>query len=343
MSFYDYVKDKRYFLALYGGILLFVSLLMAVSGSPLRGMGNILYMNVACLLAVTAYLAVGYRYRRSFYRELSELLTREGTQTAAALPEPQTAEQRLFVGIINKIQREHMKQMQRVISEHRDHQDFILSWIHEVKLPIAASRLVMENGSNKSPDELIDKLEDELGKIDNYVEQALYYSRIDSFSKDYFISEVPLEAVLKESVKKFAKLFITKRIRLRLDETYPYIHSDRKWLVYIIDQIMANALKYTPEDGAITIRLEEDAYERRLRIEDTGIGIKQEDLPRVFDKGFTGTNGRSYAKSTGMGLYLAKQMAIKLGSDLSILSEEGRYTRVTVHFPRAGTYLHWKE
>ncbi|KKB34452.1 Phosphate regulon sensor protein PhoR (SphS) [Bacillus thermotolerans] len=198
----------------------------------------------------------------------------------------------------------------------------------------------MENSNGRTVESLVDKFEDELDKIENYVEQALYYSRIDSFSKDYFISEVALDQVVKNSVKKYAKSFINKQIRFHMDDMEQVVHTDSKWLGFIIDQVFSNALKYTDEGGEISVQFKEDRKEKRLLFQDTGIGIKLEDISRVFEKGFTGSIGRSHAKSTGIGLYLAKQMALKLGHDLSIQSEEGKYTRVTIHFPKIRNYYH---
>jgi signal transduction histidine kinase len=123
-----------------------------------------------------------------------------------------------------------------------------------------------------------------------------------------------------------------------MDEGGQLVQSDRKWLGFIIDQIVSNSLKYTGVGGEISFRVEEDGNERRLLIQDTGIGIKPEDIHRVFDKGFTGSNGRSHAKSTGMGLYLAKRLALKLGHDLSVQSEENSYTKVIIHFPKIRNY-----
>lgn len=164
----------------------------------------------------------------------------------------------------------------------------------------------------------MDKLEDELSKIDNYVEQAFYYSRIDSFSNDYFITEIELNQLIKDCIKKHAKIFINKHIRFQLFEEKQYCNSDIKWLLYILDQLVSNWLKYTMESGTIRFEFEEDQKEKRLMVTDSGIGIAMEDLSRVFEKGFTGSNGRNYSKSTRMGLYLARQMAIKLGHELSI-------------------------
>ncbi|WP_207654943.1 sensor histidine kinase [Clostridium thermopalmarium] len=225
-------------------------------------------------------------------------------------------------------------------NERKDYQDFIISWIHEVKLPITASRMLMKNSTVKTLDYIVDKLEDELNKVDNYVEQALYYSRIGSFSNDYFITEVSLNQIVKESVKKYSKLFIQKRIRLTMLDEEQFVYSDSKWLGFVIDQIVANSLKYTDDGGAISFTFESNSREKQLLIKDTGIGIKPEDINRVFEKGFTGSLQRNHSKSTGIGLYLAKQIALKLGHNLSIQSEEDKYTQVTIHFPKISSYYY---
>lgn len=339
MSFLAYMQDKRYFLGFYVIIMLFVSSLMLVSvGERQPIYHNIMYANAGCFFFMALYIVIGYFYRRAFFLELKALTGNDSEQAIATLSEPQNHQQALYLELVKTLYEAHSRQLQRSVDEQRDHQDFIMSWIHEVKLPIAASRLLMDNSSGKSVDYLVDKLEDELAEIDNYVEQALYYSRIDSFSRDYFITEVQLGQRVKESVKKYAKLFINKDIGLQMNDVQQFVQSDSKWLVFIIDQITSNALKYTPEGGSIVFGFEEDSKEKRLLIKDTGIGIKMEDIHRVFEKSFTGANGRSHAKSTGMGLYLARQMALKLGHDLSIQSEEGLSTTVTIHFPKLSHY-----
>jgi signal transduction histidine kinase len=143
-----------------------------------------------------------------------------------------------------------------------------------------------------------------------------------------------LNQFIKESVKKYAKLFIHKQILFAMADEDVYVQTDSKWLSFIVDQIMVNALKYTVENGSIFCSLEEDKNEKRLVIQDTGVGIAQEDLPRIFEKGFTSSVVRSHAKSTGLGLYLAKQMTKKLDHDISIQSAKGEYIRVVLHFPK---------
>lgn len=336
MRFRDYLKDKRYFAAFYVALMAFVSLVMLSSAGSLHAADNVLYANAGGLLAAAAYVSIGYFYRRGYYHELERLIEGDADAADAGLPAPQTSGQRLQLALAGKLRRDHDAKLLRLVRERREQQDFILSWIHEIKLPIAASRLLIDNSGGKTVEELTDKWEDELAKIDHLVDQALYYSRIDSFASDYLIAELPLRRIAKESVRKYAKLFIAGRIRLQLDESGgdPRVRSDGKWLAYIVDQLVVNALKYTAEGGTIAIRFEEDRTERRLLVRDDGIGIKPEDIGRVFDRGFTGSNGRRFAQSTGMGLYLAKQLARKLGHELSIRSEEGVYTEAAVHFPK---------
>ena len=338
MTFASYLRDKRRFLLLFASVMVIVGIMMRITEVNIN---NIMYtLFVSCFLAAV-YLVCGYFYHRPFYRDLADRFNAGQPNASDWWPEPRTSSQAFIVDAFRALQKEHLEELDKLQQQIKDHQDFILSWIHEVKIPISAGRLLLDRGTSRqiSAIDLADRLEDELDKIEHYVEQALYYSRIDSFSKDYFIAEVSLPAVMKACIKKYAKLFISRGIRFRMEEGALTAHSDGKWLAFILDQIIANALKYTPVGGEVTACFEEDETEKRLTIADTGIGILPEETSRVFDRGFTGSNGRlQSAKSTGMGLYLAKQMAIKLGHDLSVHSEVGAGTRLTVHFPKFRTY-----
>jgi len=339
MSFVGYLRDKLSFVTVYLFMMLFVSSVILLSVNLQDAVRNLMYANGVCLVAICTYIVFGYYYRRGFYQELQALAGSAHEHFLAAVPEPRTHEQMLYLDLVKKTYQEQSARLTALQGEIREHQEFIMSWIHEVKVPISASYLVMENSAGKSIDAVVDKLEDELQRIEHLVEQALYYSRIDSFSRDYFITEVQLRNVIKTSVKKYAKLFTNKRIRCQITDLELAVHSDPKWLCFIVDQIVANALKYTDAGGEIRFVLAEDRKEKRLLIQDAGIGIPSADLPRVFEKGFTGTTGRKHTKSTGMGLYLANQLALKLGHNLTIESEEGRSTTVTIHFPRVSNYV----
>ncbi|SEM72053.1 hypothetical protein SAMN04487786_2418 [Paenisporosarcina quisquiliarum] len=339
MSVSEYVRDKRYFLLFYTCLMLFISMVMLFSENDQYNLSNVLYINISCVIFVCLYITIGYFYRKAFFKGLVETIENAEEQFAILFPEVQTNQQKRFLELLKKIHQDNRNQLQHLNDEKKDQQEFILSWIHEVKLPIAASRLLMENSENKTKDYLIDKFEDELDKIDNYVEQALYYSRIDSFSTDYFITEVTANQIIKSSVKKYSKLFINKEIQFQMDDSTQFVQSDSKWLGFVIDQIIANSIKYTERGGKVAVQFEEDDREKRISILDSGIGIATEDLSRVFQKGFTGLTGRNQLKSTGIGLYLAKQLTRKLGHTLSIQSEEGTYTKVTIHFPKIRNYM----
>lgn len=338
MSFLQYLRSNRSLIVMAALGLLFVNLMMVLSLPAGQTAGNIFYTDAGCVLIGSGYLVHGYYGRRRFYRALRDWIG-NGTEAEPELPDPGNPEQELVAELIRDQHLAQARKLQLLLDEKKEHQDYILSWIHEIKLPIAASRLLLENCGERSVEVLADKLEDEISRIDHYVEQALYQSRIDAFSKDYFITEVELKPLVLECVKKHAKLFIGKKIRVDLFEGNHEVLSDGKWLAYMIDQITVNALKYTGEGGEIAFAFEEDQAEKRLRIRDTGIGIKEEELRRIFDKGFTGTNGRTHAKSTGMGLYLAIRMAHRLGHDITAASGEGVFTELTVHFPKFRSYL----
>ena len=205
-------------------------------------------------------------------------------------------------------------------------------WIHEVKTPIASSRLIIQNHQ----DEATASIAEELDKVEEYVEQVLYYSRSSNVEKDYIIRKFPLKDAVFPVVKKHYRDFTGHKIVLSVDNLEFEVFSDTKWLEFILNQIVTNSIKYAREERAF-IKIE--AFEQKenivLTIKDNGIGITKRDLGRVFEKGFTGENGRKYAKSTGMGLYICKKLCDKMGLAMKLYSEEGKGTEVLISFPRS--------
>lgn len=195
-------------------------------------------------------------------------------------------------------------------------------WVHQIKTPIASMRLTLE-GSD-SPESR--RLSAELGRIERYVEMALVYLRLDSESSDYVIREFELDPFIRRSVKKFAGEFISKRLSLELEPSGASVVSDEKWLAFVVEQVLSNSLKYTRE-GSVRIYLAEP---KTLCIRDTGIGIAPEDLPRIFDKGYTGLNGRADLRASGLGLYLCRRVCRKLGHEISAVSAPGKGTEIRI-------------
>jgi signal transduction histidine kinase len=338
MKLTKFLADRKASILSYVLLMIFISMVVYLDGSVKVSLGNILYLNLVAASFFIIYLTARYFYYRSYYKSLYDIVENERAEVISRLPKPKNYEQALFQEVLFALNNEKNSNIQSLHNQKKDYEEFITSWVHQVKTPIAVSRLLIENNSNNSSKETLYSLEEELDKIENYIEQALYYSKIDDFSKDYLINEVLLDRLVKEAVKKQAKTFINKKIHIELDNTDIMVTSDKKWLSFIVDQILSNALKYTSTGGRIKIYGIIESKAQKLVIEDNGIGIKAEDLDRVFEKGFTGYNGRENYKSTGMGLYLSKKLARKLGHDIAIESKYGEYTKVTILFPKLSDY-----
>lgn len=173
--------------------------------------------------------------------------------------------------------------------------------------------------------------EDELFRIEEYVSMALQYQRVSSTENDFVLEKVSVDGVIRDTIKKYAKIMIRRHIGINYSGTGQEIYTDGKWLAFMLEQILSNAIKYTPH-GVVTIETAEEKDRFFITIKDTGIGIKAEDLPRVFEKGYTGYNGHADKKATGIGLYLCRQMADKLGHTIRMESEIGKGTKVWIGF-----------
>lgn len=207
--------------------------------------------------------------------------------------------------------------------------DYYSLWAHQIKTPLAAMRLLLQEEEQKrGGDGFLKEMDKELFCTEQYVEMVMTYVRIGDISKDLVLQWYPLDKMIKQALRKYSRLFILQKIKLNYQETGQIVLTDEKWLSFILEQILSNALKYTKR-GEITIRVSKGKdHEIILMIQDTGIGIYAEDLPRVFERGFTGYTGREHKKSTGIGLYLCKMVADKLGHNIWIESEPGKGTTV---------------
>lgn len=223
--------------------------------------------------------------------------------------------------------------------KEKDLMEYYTMWVHQIKTPISALGLLLQEKDDEGV--MTEELE-ELFRISQYVEMALQYTRLDSESTDFVIRNVPLDNIVREAIHKYARLFIHKKISLDFEETGEQVLTDEKWMVFVIEQILSNAIKYTQkgsisiymEDTSLSPALPEEALRRPcLVIEDTGIGIAAEDLPRVCEKGYTGYNGHSDKRSTGIGLYLCSRILKKLAHEIKIESLEGEGTKVRILFP----------
>ena len=212
--------------------------------------------------------------------------------------------------------------------------DYYGMWAHQIKTPIAAMRILVQSGMDREENEenqkLFRQLQMELFKTEQYVEMVLSYLKIGDIAKDMVLERCDLGKVVRQAVKKYSRLFILQKLSLEMGEIAEIVLTDEKWLSFVVEQILSNALKYT-KSGSVSIYLEQEGV---LVIKDTGIGISAEDLPRIMEKGYTGYNGRIDKRSTGIGLYLCKKVMDKLHHQLRIDSEDGKGTKVVLDLRR---------
>jgi signal transduction histidine kinase len=280
----------------------------------------VLYAAGLCLFLGTVLFAIGYIRFLSHHRILSELVHRIAL-TLDDLPAPRGAIEQDYRKLIETLFAEKTRIESEADSRSSDLVDYYTMWVHQIKTPIAAIGLMLQ--ADEHP--LNAALSAELFKIEQYVEMVLQYLRLDNSASDFVIRRIKLDGIVRQAVRKYAKLFILKKIILDYDEINLVVLTDEKWLCFVIEQVLSNSLKYTSE-GRISVYTEDTT----LVIEDTGIGIQAEDLPRVFEKGYTGYNGRADKKSTGIGLYLCKRILEKLGHTIAIESAVGKGTKVSI-------------
>ena len=287
----------------------------------------LIYTGSFCFLAaLIASFSDFVNYRES-YKKL-KFLEKNILNDLEDLPKSLDIRIDYYHKIIEKLYEELEKLTQENRQKNTDMVDYYSMWVHQIKTPIAAMNFLLDN---EEVDQKI--LQQELFKIERYVEMVLTYIRLDSISSDYVITKINLDEVVKDSVKKYATIFINKKIKLNYVSHETMVISDKKWLGFAFEQILGNSVKYSSVGGEIAI----ETYENKLVIEDNGMGIKEEDLPRIFEKGFTGFNGRYEKKSSGLGLYLCKKTLDKLGHHIEISSKVGEGTRIEITFPKEDT------
>ncbi|SHH34522.1 Signal transduction histidine kinase [Virgibacillus chiguensis] len=278
---------------------------------------------------IIAYL-LEYGKKRRYYQHLIDY--QESLDKKYLLPEILERPTFLEGAIVQDAIEIAYKQMHEHINiykrEQKDYQEYIETWVHEIKTPLSSAKLILNNRD-------IDYgVIQELDRTEQFIEQVLYFARSNNVSEDYLISKFSLREVVTRVAKKNAKDFIYKKIKLYLGELNEMVYSDKKWVEFILNQIVVNAIQYSKKASS-EIQITSTPYDNKvvLQIKDNGIGIKKKDLPRVFDKGFTGETGRTYSKSTGLGLYLCKRLADKLNLGISIESKQNIHTTVFLVFP----------
>lgn len=329
MKVKDYAADHIFsFLSLaVSGLLVFV--LLWLIETP---MVFILFVESILLAAFVCVFLYDYWRRRNYYIQLWKILEQleEKTLIGEILVQPDFLDGQILDEILrrcNKYQNDCLAEAEQDSQEYREYID---SWVHEIKTPITSARLIVEN--HKNPTTL--RIDDELRKIDGFVEQVLYYARSTAVEKDFKVEKTTLQALVNSALKTYSKPLIQVGGRPVFSGLDVPVCADTKSCAFIIGQIISNSIKYRTENLQISFSAYAEQNVVRLVISDNGIGISSADLPRVFDKGFTGDNGRRCSKSTGIGLYLCKKLCGKMNIDITIQSVWEQGTTVILSFPR---------
>ena len=340
MKLKNYLKDKLYVIVLFLiSYLLILLMLLAFSAEG----SLIIAISIVMFCFFVSIIMIDYLRKRAFYNNLVSN-TKNLDQSYLVLEtitKPSFYEGVLLYSVLYDIDKSMCENVNKYREQMNNFKEYIEMWIHEVKIPLATLTLMSHN-NNDSFDE---KILAQIKRIDDYVEQVLYYVRGENASVDYLIKEVNLSKIIGEVLLRNKDMILKSDIELIAENVDVKVLTDSKWLEFILNQIISNSIKYKKDRKGAYIKIvaKDDGDKVFLTIEDNGIGISEADLPRVFDKSFTGYNGRVRNKSTGMGLFIAKSLSLKLGHKISIESKVNKYTRVTIIFSKDNYYSVIKE
>lgn len=329
MNSITYLKERIGFFLINSILFIIVcSIVLMLDGGPIL----CVMIFVIWFVPLLTYMMMEFIKYRNYYAELQEVL--EGLSPKYLLPEvmskPTFSEAKIIYDLLKVTHKEMHEQVNVYKDMQEEYKEYVESWIHEIKTPIAAAKLMIEN--NEGP--VTYKIASEIKQVESFVEQALYYARSNDVSKDYIIKPLELRSVIVTVIKENSRTLIQKKITPQLEALDDEVYSDSKWVIFIVNQIIGNSMKYSKESGGmIKVYSEKQRNKVILNIQDNGIGINEKDVKYVFDKGFTGENGRKFSRSTGIGLYLCKRLCDKLGLGITLESTLGEGTRVQLIFP----------
>ena len=336
MKFKDYFLNKiTEILGIYFVLFLMLEFLYIIGNTF-----SVVFMigMVIAILIMTKYLMDWYR-KKKYFEIITERVKdlKEPWLIAELLPVSYTIEDEIYQELLRKVGSSAIEEIHKIEDEQKEYEDYIEQWIHEVKTPITSIHLMLENRISENPG-LKRDLNVELSRLENDVELALYYARSEQIYRDYLIQKLNVRKVLLKVVNKNRTVIMNSSVAIDLDcDEALYAYGDEKWLVFMLTQVLLNAIKYKAEaDAKVVMRAKRDNKRIVLNIIDNGKGIKKEELPRIFDKGFTGSNGRDNEKSTGMGLYLVHKLCEKLEIDIEADSVYGEFTEISFSLKNVG-------
>lgn len=339
MTVKNFLKDRFLLLLLHAVCMFLLAVFLRLTGYGAANTGLLL---IFWLLILTAWLGVVYIQRRAYFREVEQILEKVDQRylLGELLPASFRLEDRLYRETICRSNKSVIERIRRIEDEQKDYKEYIESWVHEVKAPITSIALICENGRRQGRVKRTEAEERatfgtvslENQRLENYVDMVLYYARSEEVYKDYLIQETDLQEIVYEVLEKNRLLMIQNQVRAEVTAEEK-VFTDRKWIVFILNQMLLNSVKYRGSQPVFYIYTERKKDGVVLVLEDNGAGIRTEELSRIFEKGFTGSNGRSHERSTGMGLYLCRKLCDRLGIGIRAESEYGKGTKLFLEFP----------
>lgn len=323
-----YLKDKLSNILLYAFTIFLIIITLRIFKVDYS---VIIFISLVLIFVGVIEVFISYLKKRNFYNSILNNLKKLDKKylVLETIKEPFTYEEKIMTNIlydINKSMIENINMNEKSIEEFKE---FIELWIHEVKIPISSMVLKCHNNKEKYSKDFMSIIR----KLDNSVDEVLYYVRSENTEKDFVITNVSLKEVIRNISLKNKDDLLENNIDFKVDDISAYVNTDKKWLEFILNQIINNCIKYKKSTNSlIKIEYKEEINKKILSIYDNGIGIPKSDINKVFNKSFTGTNGRDKVKSTGMGLYIVKNLCNKLGHDIFIESKEKEYTKVSIIF-----------
>ena len=355
MRFRDYIKEKM--VLIIGTILALVSVEILLLAYDISILIRVYCAFIIVFVLVFAIL-IEYKKKKDYYNELIKNMEdlKEKYLISEIIKTPNFIEGKILKDILQDTGKSMLENVNYYKNIQEDYKEYIELWIHEVKIPIAASKMIIENNKELTRNsreslqikdtetdsityksDILRSIDEELDKVENYTEQALFYARSNAVEKDYIINKTDLKEIVNGAILKNKTTLINEKVSLELSNLKDEeVYTDSKWAVFIINQIIQNAIKYSKkENKKIEISSQEKNDKVILYIKDNGIGIKKGEITRVFERGFTGENGRIIGqKSTGIGLYLCKKLCDRLGLGIELNSEKDKGTEVRIIFPK---------
>lgn len=324
----EYIKDK--ISALVITVITYIIILLILLAFKVNIQATI-SISIAYIVGISIVLIVEYLKKKSFYDDFKKKLTNLDQKylIVEMLNDPTFLEAKILTESLYEIDKSMIEKINEYKMQTQDFKEYVELWIHEVKLPVSSLILMVHNSKTTQNKKLLEQL----SRLDNYLEQILYYVRSENAEKDYLITQVNLAKVISNTALKNKDVLLENGIDFIVSDVNINVLTDSKWLEFIINQILDNSIKYSKNKNAFIKIVAKEEHDRvDLAIYDNGIGIKEEDLPRVFDKTYTGSNGRTGKNSTGMGLYIVKKLCKKLGHQVSIKPKEKEFTCVKISF-----------